>query len=185
MKFSIELLFLLAFVYLCYRDLRIDLFREELFIVRSELFEYAASGAVPFDDPAYRLLVNFLNDIIRYAHALTFSRFIIASSLRTIYSYDQRNTIEEWRQAVAKIESEEVRSRLNEFHNRAAQSILGQMIRRSIFLYSFVLVLRSINWVLGSGQEPQDLIKEDALEEFESQVLEVEKQDAGSELVTA
>jgi|SRR5208282_5453038 len=183
-KLSIGLLLLLAFVYFCYRDYRIDLFREELFIVRSELFEYAASGAVPFDNPAYRVLMNFLNDIIRYAHALTFSRFIIGSTLNTMYPNRPKQPIEEWREAVARIESDEVRNRLIEFHNRMGQSIAGQLLRRSPFMLLLVLAFRLFHLLLGSGQKPQDMIKKEALEEFESQVVEVEKRDAESELIT-
>src|SRR6266487_4848073 len=65
---SIALFFLWAFIYYCYRDYRFDRFREELFVIRAELFEFAASGQVPFNSPEYSLLRNFINQLIRYAH---------------------------------------------------------------------------------------------------------------------
>ncbi|GAC1691136.1 MAG: hypothetical protein PVS2B2_28790 [Candidatus Acidiferrum sp.] len=33
---------------------RLDAFRQEMFIIRDELFDYAASGQIAFDNPSYR-----------------------------------------------------------------------------------------------------------------------------------
>src|ERR1700686_4706562 len=55
-------------------SLRLDLFRQQLFEVRDELFDYARSGNISFQHPAYRLLRRSANGFIRYAHRLTFFR---------------------------------------------------------------------------------------------------------------
>lgn len=54
---------------------RLDSFRQKMFVVRDELFDYAASGKIEFNDPAYRLLRQSMNGHIRYAHQLTFFVF--------------------------------------------------------------------------------------------------------------
>lgn len=130
MKSSIALFFSRAFVYSCYRDYRPDLFRVEVFPISGELFEYAASGALPFDSSAYRLLRKYMNDVIRYVHALTFSRFIVSYSPSAVYPNSTKNAVEEWGEALAEIESSEVLNRLNALHNRAARVIAGQIFNR-------------------------------------------------------
>jgi len=55
-------------VFWLYRDYRVDLFRQELFQVRDELFDFAAQGQIPFDHPAYVGLREVFNGYIRFAH---------------------------------------------------------------------------------------------------------------------
>lgn len=51
-----------------WRQYRLDYFRLRLFVLRDELFDLAADGAIPFDHPAYELLRNSLNSNIRFGH---------------------------------------------------------------------------------------------------------------------
>ena len=171
---SIGLFILWAFVYLCYRDYRLDIFREELFIVRNELFEYAASGALPFDSPAYSLLRNFVNQMIRYAHSLTFTRYITVVIINSIHGDGRHNIIMEWKKAVARIESEEVRNKLYGFHNRIATSIAGQIFRRSVVLFLLVIMLGIVFWLLGSRRKETDIISHENIEKLENQVIEAD-----------
>lgn len=60
------------------RQYRIDAFRQELFSIRDELFDYAASGEeLTFDSKAYGLTRTSLNGMIRFAHQFTFARSIV------------------------------------------------------------------------------------------------------------
>jgi hypothetical protein len=171
---SVGLFILWAFLYFCYRDYRLDTFREELFIIRNELFEYAASGALPFDSPAYSLLRNFVNQMIRYAHSLTFTRYIIVVILNNIHGDGRYNIIMEWKKAVARIDSEEVRNKLYEFHNRIATSIAGQIFRRSIVMFLLLIMLAIIFWLLGSRRKETDIIGRENIERLENQVIEAD-----------
>ncbi len=56
------------------RDLRVDRFRQEVFALRDELFDFAAGGGIGFSDAAYVGLRTFQNSLIRFAHQLTFAR---------------------------------------------------------------------------------------------------------------
>ena len=72
---SIALLFILFFW--CYRDYQIDAFRQRLFALRDDLFDHAANGQIPFDDPAYRMLRRTTNGLIRFAHQISLLQLIL------------------------------------------------------------------------------------------------------------
>src|SRR5437762_3023113 len=60
-----------------YRDYRVDLFRQRLFKLRDSLFDYAESGQVSFDHPAYGMLRSTLNGFIRFGHRFGFLQILI------------------------------------------------------------------------------------------------------------
>jgi len=72
---------------LCYwllRRYRIDAFRYKLFVIRDSLFDAAADGVIPFDHPAYGMMRQYINGLIRFAHRLnttTLVFFILMSLL--------------------------------------------------------------------------------------------------------
>ena len=53
---------------------RIDTYRQDLFALRDELFQLASDKNIPYNDPVYSDLRNFINGIIRFAHRVTFTR---------------------------------------------------------------------------------------------------------------
>jgi hypothetical protein len=69
-------LFTVWFLYfVCWREHRVDAFRQHMFSLRDDLFDYAQSGAVSLN-PAYTPLRNVANGMIRYAHRMNFSRVL-------------------------------------------------------------------------------------------------------------
>jgi len=60
-----------------YPDYRVDAFREDMFALRDELFEYAAGGGIQFDDPLYVLLRNTMNGFIRVGHKLSLGHLVV------------------------------------------------------------------------------------------------------------
>jgi hypothetical protein len=185
-ELSIALFLLWAFVYYCYRDYRLDAFREELFAIRGDLFEFAASGHVPFSSPAYTILRNFTNQLIRYAHTLTMSRFIIVQWLASRDPNCVRNVIQEWKAAVAEMESEETRNNLYAFHTRIVDSIALQLARRSVFLLSLEVFIRLILLLLGSTRRlVEAFFRKEDIERLESCVIETERERSRLDLATA
>ena len=75
---------LLGFAYAhMYRRTRTDQYREDLFTLRDELFDYMWQNNIPFDLPAYRLMRQALNGAIRTADSLSvWSFFWVAVALR-------------------------------------------------------------------------------------------------------
>jgi hypothetical protein len=108
---------------------RTDLFRQQMFAVRDELFDFAADENISFDDPAYILLRGLMNGFIRYAHNLTPFR-ISTSYLRSKYIPTNSNDkwTESWDKALNQIENRETRAKLQQFHSKATDLVLGQLL---------------------------------------------------------
>lgn len=68
-----------ALVYLgwwVYPLYRIDLFRQEIFSLRDELFDLAADGQIGFDNPAYLKLRRLMNKTARFGHRATMPQLL-------------------------------------------------------------------------------------------------------------
>jgi hypothetical protein len=149
-----SLLTLIVLVFVIFRlwpEQRIDLFRQEMFALRDELFDFAADGKVSFEDPAYKLLRELMNGFIRYAHNLTPYRVLI-SFLRWKYgpqSGHMHSWKEAWEEAVNAIEDSEARTQLNLFHSKATMLVLSQLVL-SPGLIPFVLTIGAVTVVLYS-----------------------------------
>jgi hypothetical protein len=66
-------------LFCCWRQYRIDLLRQKLFVLRDEVFDIAAAGQMGFSDPHYVQTRQFLNAMIRYTHRITFTRAAFAA----------------------------------------------------------------------------------------------------------
>ena len=56
--------------YWLYRDYALDSFRQKMFAVRDDLFDFAAEGNISFDHPAYTILRTTMNGYVRFGHRL-------------------------------------------------------------------------------------------------------------------
>ena len=65
-----------AFDYM-YRRTRVDRYRETLFTLRDDLFDYMWKNDLSFDLPAYRLMRTFLNGAIRVAGEASPLAFVV------------------------------------------------------------------------------------------------------------
>jgi hypothetical protein len=66
-------------LFCCWRQYRIDLLRQKLFVLRDEVFDLAATGQMAFSDPHYVQTRQFLNAMIRYTHRITFTGAALAA----------------------------------------------------------------------------------------------------------
>jgi hypothetical protein len=124
-------------------EARLDAFRQQMFAIRDELFDYAAAKKIGFDDPAYRLLRRSMNGFIRYGHQLTFFRMCAtALELKLAGKSTESTWFEDWENALKKIQDEQVRVRLKEFHDLAMVCAANRLIFGSPVL--LILVLCSI-----------------------------------------
>jgi hypothetical protein len=131
----------LSFVLLKFlADFRLDEFRQQMFIVRDELFDYAATGNVSFDEGAYRLLRKSMNGFIRYGHQLTFFRLCVTMiELKIHGKTSESKWTEDWLQSLQKVRDDEVRTALEQFHERAMTCVAERVIFGSPVLISLVL----------------------------------------------
>ncbi|MGA7695542.1 MAG: hypothetical protein WCA76_10960, partial [Candidatus Sulfotelmatobacter sp.] len=130
-------LFALWFLYFfCWREHRIDTYRQRLFGVRDNLFDYAASEAIRFDDPAYTTLRDLSNGLIRFAHTLTFTR---VCALAFLGAPPRTNRMELW-MADVQTRSPEVRDRLLKAHEEIKRASLWHVLAWSPLAWICVLV---------------------------------------------
>jgi len=140
---SLLCLVLLAVLFLeLWPALRLDTFRQGMFTVRDELFDYAASGAIPFDDPAYRLLRQLMNGLIRYGHQITFFRlWCTFMRLRLSRSGLDDRWSAKWEVALGRIRDLKVRDDLCGFHSRASELVAARIVYGSPALLLLLIVL--------------------------------------------
>lgn len=129
-----------AFAVLCLKVMsgsRLVSFRQDMFALRDELFDYAAAGNIRFSDPAYRLLRQSMNGYIRYAHQLTFFRLAVTMIERRICGIEETTTWhDKWNSSLANIKNVEVKDRLLEFHRRSNVLAIHRVVNGSPLLLS-------------------------------------------------
>lgn len=79
---TLGLCLLAVLVLFLWREHRVDAFRQRMFEIRDELFDFAAEGNISFDDPAYGSLRSLLNGYIRFAHKMSLTRTFGMNCLR-------------------------------------------------------------------------------------------------------
>jgi hypothetical protein len=140
-----------------YRDYEIDRYRQRLFELRDELWDYAAEGHVAFDNPAYRLIRIRINGLIRFAHMLSCTWLVMALVAEKLRPSPE---------VIDKIEGEMVGAlnslpaplyeRLRDYQKRALFLAIEHTVRTSPFfwvaLVPFLLVaLISLCWRFGGA----------------------------------
>ena len=126
---------------------RLDSFRQKVFAVRNDLFDYAAAGRIAFDDPAYTLLRQLMNGTLRYGHQITFFRlFLAGTSDRLLKRQIEPTWPQRWAAAMAKIESPSVRKDLEAFHARlwllvSMRIVFGSPVLIAALMVSIAVIL--------------------------------------------
>jgi hypothetical protein len=120
--------------YYLWRDYRHDSFREDMFSLRDELFLYAANGHIPFDHPAYTILRDRINALLRHGHDLTLTRLTL---LLLIVRDSKSELTTRWEGAVAQlpVDTKEVMER---FDVRVAIYVFQHVVYYSLFRYLLV-----------------------------------------------
>ena len=114
-----------------------DKFRDELFTLRDDFFDYAASGNIEFGHPAYTLLRMRMNGMIRYAHRASLMQILVPSFLiRKTASAAVEEYRERWQSAVSEVESADVRLRLNDYQRRMGVLLARHLLRSSVIFFA-------------------------------------------------
>jgi hypothetical protein len=139
---------------------RVDSFRQKMFCVRDELFDFAAQRKVAFDDPAYVLLRLQMNALIRYGHQLTVFRMLMtyiinAASKRA----DGTSWSAVWEPSLARINDDEVRAQMRRFHERAVMIAVKHLISGSPILWLGMLSTAIVLMARGAATGLRQLLK--------------------------
>ena len=131
-----------------------DAFRQKAFAIRDELFDYAASGAIGFDAPAYWRLRSAMNFTIQYSHRMTFGEAIFPIMIAR-GRVPASSAFTRWKEAVEQ-EPQEVRAKLEEFMNRFAVLFGTQLLFYSPLAWPIVLVVA----IVGRSSELKEQVTE-------------------------
>ncbi len=152
-----SLLSLVGIAYLLfwrYRSLCTDWFRQRVFELRDELFNYAADGKINFDDPAYGMLRQTMNGYIRFAHQTTgWHGLVFAVFFRKAdRQYMQQSVEENWSKAVGAL-SPDARQHIESLRDKletvGAVHLLLSAPELTLLLLPFVLILLLLAIIVG------------------------------------
>jgi hypothetical protein len=126
----------------CLPALRLDIFRQKMFVVRDELFDYAAAGNIDFNHPAYRLLRKSMNGFLRYGHRLSLFQLII-TWFRWHFADEKPVSLwsKQWKEALSSIENEDVKTRLMQFQSDSMNLVIGRIVTGSPVILAVLVVL--------------------------------------------
>jgi hypothetical protein len=127
--FSISLASLWILAFKLFRNLEIDEFRQKVFALRDEMFDFASDGRISFDHPAYGQLRLLMNGVVRYGHRMSLFRiwmlivFVKMPTNRSAFSIEFEKNINSL--------DEFTRDKLNGFHDQLMRIIVSHLIKQS------------------------------------------------------
>ena len=148
-------------------ELRLDSFCQNMFIVRDELFDYAADGNISFDHPAYILLRKQMNGFIRYGHHLTVFRGFLTFCIHKVSSSSDRSDWHsEWQTALQSIEDASVCRKLEQFYDREMKLVAIHLLAGSPLLWVVICGFAVQLWFQGATDSAKQLVRAAAKKAF-------------------
>lgn len=132
----------LLLIAILYRDYRIDKMRNELFMIRDELFDFAVAERI-LDQEGYRQLRRIFNSMLRFCHKISFFRISLSIALVTLFvaTADRKEPFQEWLKMIVGMPKYQ-QDKLKEFHLRMLIVMLRYMVSTSIVLAPIAFALR-------------------------------------------
>lgn len=117
---------------------RVDEFRQAMFAVRDELFDFAAKGGGAFSHPAHRLLRQSMNGFIRYGHQLTLFRLICNLVRWKLHDEHLFTWADGWDAALGSIADETAKQALRDYHDRTLTIVVKRLVTGSPVLMAML-----------------------------------------------
>ena len=143
--FLISLLCLWFFLFFLYKELAVDIFRQQMFQLRDELFDAASNGLIEYNHPAYIVLRNTMNGFLRFGHRVSLFEVLVTGLALGSDHFKIRKTFRQvWQEAEITLSSEQRKEmqryllRLNEL--LIIQSFLGSPIFVIFLFIGFILM---------------------------------------------
>ena len=132
-----------------YRDYRVDQFRQEMFALRDELFDFASEGQVSYEHPAYWLLRRTMNGFVRFGHRVRLMQGIVFWVLGGHRLPEPQNGFQiRWSTALQDVGDDD-RQRLETYRKR-----MHELVVKHLILYSPLLVVSLVGlfvvWVFSA-----------------------------------
>lgn len=138
--FGFTIAALWIFYFWIYWKYRIDKTRQELFAIRDELFDFAATGNISFQHPAYFLLRKLMNGMIQFTHKIDF-----ITTIALLYTHKNTpprlNFYSEFNKAVLSIESEKTKKELQRLLYQMHKVVILHLLKSSCFSVGILLLI--------------------------------------------
>lgn len=165
-------------VYYLWRDYRNDSFREDIFSIRDAMFLWAAQDNISFGHPAYRILRDRMNTLLRHGHELTLTRMVL---ILMTHSVEKPEALVRWETALETL-PEEIQEKMKEFNVRVTIFVLQHVVLHSFFRH---LIIRPFALFV----QPERVVEvpkvASGVERLESETEEKEARLLGRAVVTA
>lgn len=174
---ALGLCLLAVLILFLWREHRVDVFRQRIFLIRDELFDLAADGSMSFDDPAYGSLRTLLNGYIRFAHKVSMTRTLGMFLLRRLVPNPAlERSARELLRPIEEHPDDEVREKLRRICSRANLEIFRFVAWPSvIFLMPSILALLAGTSIYRRVRRRGDAIAETVqVEAIEFEIEELE-----------
>lgn len=124
----ISLTLLFTLVYGPWQSACTDWARERLFACRDEIFDLAAKGEMDFDSASYRSLRRSIEGLIRFAHVLSWPRFLFTVAFSQPAKRPRSGSTD---RALRQIKNLETRKKAQKQIVRAQQTVIFMMLMKS------------------------------------------------------
>jgi hypothetical protein len=133
------------------KEQRVDMFREELFCIRRDLFLLAASGEISFDSHSYVELRYLINGMLRFAHRISLPTSFVAARLAEV-NPDKTNAYEKWKSSLQTVPAD-VRVKLDSIHGRMFRAYMNHLVHGSVVLslVAFALITKAAATSIGAS----------------------------------
>ena len=152
-------------------------FRQNLFDLRDELFDFARSGEISFSDPAYVMLRSNINGMIRFSHLIGVTRlFTFIASQRYIGDLDGHS--ESLKAALSQIRGKDAKKALEGFYGRMREETLKHLMLASPHVLLVAPLLLVLDNMISKKETVSKSIREPAVDLIETQANEAFKSEA-------
>jgi len=178
---GVGLFSLWVLVFVCWQQYRLDSYRQKLFSLRHELFQYAIEANIPFDTLGYGSLRTRINAMIRFAHRVTTFRLLLSMLLCRVVHLDLVAMEREFSQALCSLPDEQS-EHLRDIHTRMAKATATHIIsgQPALWVLMPLLILVQLPIALLRGVRPSPRLtaaKELRVDIMEAQAMKAQQED--------
>lgn len=127
----------------CWRDYRLNRFRQELFSLRDELFDIARSGDIAFTHPAYQVLRTTINGTIQFGHKFGIVDLLACLTISVPEILQKESVRSKFSEQCSELD-DKTKTRMQNIYDRMHVCIVEQVILTSFALMSAVALFAGL-----------------------------------------
>lgn len=152
-------------------------FRQKLFGLRDELFDFARTGKIDFTDPAYVLLRSNINGMIRFSHLISVTRLFTFVVFQR-YVGDLSGRDKSLKAALSQIRGKDAKEELERLYARMREYTLKHLLMASPHILLVVPLLILLDEAISKKDGTPTSIREPAVDLIETQANEAFRSEA-------